>query len=89
MFGEKRLLGSIDQPESRIYFQHAPTSAADASAAAAGDAAAEEGAGAADSAGSLRAFDAQIEHICRSVELVSNAIVAKHPEFVAIAAPQA
>ena len=89
MFGEKRLLGSIDQPESRIYFHHAPTSAADASAAAAGDAAAEEGAGAADSAGSLRAFDAQIEHICRSVELVSNAIVAKHPEFVAIAAPQA
>ena len=30
----------------------------------------------------LRAFDAQIANICRTVEAVANTIVAKHPELV-------
>jgi COP9 signalosome complex subunit 4 len=64
MLAEKRLVGSIDQPESRIHFEHRQ-----------GDE------GGTDSAEALRAFDAQIEHICRTVEVVSNAIVAQHPEL--------
>ena len=66
MLAEKRLGGSIDQPEGRIHFEHAHS--AD---------------GGTDAAEALRAFDAQIEHLCRSVEVVANAIVAKHPEFAA------
>jgi COP9 signalosome complex subunit 4 len=65
MLAEKRLNGSIDQPESRVHFDHTP-----------------DAEGGTDAAEALRAFDAQIEHICRSVEAVSNAIVAKHPQFV-------
>ena len=45
MLAEKRLAGSIDQPDSRIFFEHGP--AADQ--------------GAAESAEALRSFDAQIE----------------------------
>ena len=60
-----RLSGSIDQPERRIHFEHRAPSDADGT----------------DAAEALRAFDAQIEHICRSVESVSNAILAKHPEL--------
>merc|ERR1711972_1152753 len=30
---------------------------------------------------SLHAFDTQIEHICRSVESVANAVVKKYPQF--------
>jgi len=67
MLAEKRLVGSIDQPESRIHFEQRDAAEA------------ENGT---DAAEALRAFDAQIEHICRSVETIANAIVAKHPEFV-------
>ena len=68
MLAEKRLSGSIDQPESRIHFEHAHAS--------------EEGG--TDAAEALRAFDAQIEHICRSVDVIANSIVAKHPEFTVV-----
>ena len=61
MLAEKRLSGSIDQPESRIHFEHAHAS--------------EEGG--TDAAEALRAFDAQIEHICRSVESIAGAITKK------------
>ena len=67
MLAEQRLSGSIDQPESRLHFEHRGPNA--------------EGSMGADNSGALRAFDAQIELICRSVESVANAIVAKHPEF--------
>ena len=93
MLGEKRLRGSIDQPESRIHFDHSGggggTGMGNTGGAGGGAAGGDElspGNGA-DSAESLRAFDAQIENICRSVEGIANAIVAKHPEFV-IVAPQ-
>ena len=33
----------------------------------------------------LYAFDGQIELLCRAVESVSNAIVTKHPQFIATA----
>jgi len=64
MLAEKRLGGSIDQVESRIYFEHAP-----------------DDYGATEGVEALRAFDAQITNICRSVELVANTILTKHPEF--------
>uniref|UniRef100_A0A7S4BDF1 COP9 signalosome complex subunit 4 n=1 Tax=Chrysotila carterae TaxID=13221 RepID=A0A7S4BDF1_CHRCT len=38
-------------------------------------------------AAALHAFDVQIEHICRSVESVANAIAAKHPQFALGTAP--
>ena len=68
VLAKKRLSGSIDQPESRIHFEHAHAS--------------EEGG--TDAAEALRAFDAQIEHICRSVDVIANSIVAKHPEFTVV-----
>ena len=70
MLMEKRLQGSIDQPEFRLHFEHLPASA-DADS---------------ESADALHAFDAQIENICRSVEAVANSIAAKHPELVVVAA---
>jgi len=82
MLGEKRLLGSIDQPEGRISFDHSPKGMPSSGGADSVEANAESVATGADSAESLRAFDAQIEHICRSVETISNSIVAKHPEFI-------
>lgn len=84
MLGEKRLLGTIDQPESRIFFEHS-TNGMGAGGGNSSDAAASSSdvvSTGTDSAEALRAFDAQIEHICRSVETISNAIVAKHPEFI-------
>ena len=65
MLAEKRLVGSIDQPESCIHFEHTP-----------------DAEGGTDAAEALRAFDAQIANICRTVEAVANTIVAKHPELV-------
>jgi len=70
MLMEKRLQGSIDQPESRLHFEHLPPGA-------------DAGAEAADA---LHAFDAQISSICHSVEGVANSIAAKHPELIAVAA---
>jgi COP9 signalosome complex subunit 4 len=71
MLTEKRLAGWIDQPDGRLFFEHG----ADA------DTADEDGTTAPDSVDSLRAFDAQIAHVCRSVEVIANAIAAKHPEL--------
>ena len=68
MLMEKRLNGYIDQPEARLYFEHTPAGASAASAH--------------DSADTLHTFDAHIESICRSVESIANAIVAKHPDLV-------
>ena len=65
MLAEKRLEGSIDQPEARMHFVH---KAAGADAEAGGSDA-------------LHAFDAQIEGACRSVETIASAIAEKHPEF--------
>ena len=73
MLAEKRLNGSIDQPESRILFDHRGDSKGED----------EPKTGQPDGAESLRAFDHQIENICRSVEAIANAIVLKHPEFAA------
>jgi len=39
--------------------------------------------GASSSTDALLSFDTQIEHVCRNVETISNAIVSKHPEFAA------
>jgi len=68
MLSEKRLNGSIDQLEARLYFElsygdHGATECTEA----------------------LYAFDGQIELLCRAVESVSNAIVTKHPQFIATA----
>jgi len=71
MLMEKRLNGFIDQPESRLHFEHLPAGA---------DVATE-------STDALHAFDAQIESICRSVEGVANGIAAKHPEYAIVAPP--
>ena len=51
--------------QSRLFFEHMSAN---------GNAATE-------STEALHAFDAQIESICRSVELTANAAIAKHPEL--------
>jgi len=71
MLMEKRLQGYIDQPEARLHFEHLPAGADEAT----------------EYTDALHAFDAQIEHICRSVEGVANGIATKHPEFAIVAPP--
>ena len=70
MLIEKRLNGFIDQPESRLHFEHLPAN----------------GSPAADGSESLHAFDGQIEHLCRAVEATANNVIAKHPEYAIIPA---
>ena len=41
--------------------------------------------GADKDAKTLRAFDSQIEHICRAVEAVTSCITERHPQFAAAA----
>jgi COP9 signalosome complex subunit 4 len=65
MLCEKRLAGSIDQPSSRIHFEHKPAGA-------------DTAGGTADA---LHAFDAQVEGICRSVESIAGAIGERFPEY--------
>ena len=84
MLVERRLRGTIDQPEARIHFDHNAAADDGSAAGAASSTEATSTTSATDSADALRAFDAQIEHICRAAELISNAIVAKHPEFAPV-----
>lgn len=71
MLAEERLNGYIDQLDCRIHFEQSVK----------GD---DGGEATPEATDSLLAFDAQINRVCRSVETIASAIIAKHDTFVAV-----